>query len=389
MNLFYIAVLLFSGMIFGRIFSKIKFPEVTGFLIGGIIIGPSVLGLISPEGVKSLNVVSDVALSFIAFSIGSEMKFSVLKNLGNKIVLITLFEALGAFFVVLLGTLILSGMDVPFSLTLASIACATAPAATLMVIREYKAKGDLVNVLLPVVALDDAVCIIVFGIASSISVNLLEGGDLNFLTMFGLPIFEIILSIVIGIMGGIAFSLISKKIRSENELLSFTIATIFLLASISNIYGLSSLLTLMSTSVIIANLGNVSRRYSDLIDRLTPPIFMCFFVLSGADLNLSSLKTVGVIGIFYVVGRALGKYIGAYSSAKITGVSKDIQKYLGLTLIPQAGVAIGLSLIASQKIPDPHGSMIRTIILGATIIYELVGPLLAKIALKKAGCIEN
>ncbi|CDZ74245.1 transporter, CPA2 family [Peptoniphilus sp. ING2-D1G] len=389
MNLFYIAVLLFSGMIFGRIFSKIKFPEVTGFLIGGIIIGPSVLGLISPEGVKSLNVVSDVALSFIAFSIGSEMKFSVLKNLGNKIVLITLFEALGAFFVVLLGTLILSGMDVPFSLTLASIACATAPAATLMVIREYKAKGDLVNVLLPVVALDDAVCIIVFGIASSISVNLLEGGDLNFLTMFGLPIFEIILSIVIGIMGGIAFSFISKKIRSENELLSFTIATIFLLASISNIYGLSSLLTLMSTSVIIANLGNVSRRYSDLIDRLTPPIFMCFFVLSGADLNLSSLKTVGVIGIFYVVGRALGKYIGAYSSAKITGMSKDIQKYLGLTLIPQAGVAIGLSLIASQKIPDPHGSMIRTIILGATIIYELVGPLLAKIALKKAGCIEN
>ncbi len=360
MSMFYIAVLLFSGMIFGRIFSKIKFPEVTGFLIGGIIIGPSVLGLISSEGVKSLNVISDVALSFIAFSIGSEMKISVLKNLGNKIVLITLFEALGAFFVVLIGTMLLSGMDIAFSLTLASIACATAPAATLMVIREYRAKGELVNVLLPVVALDDAVCIIVFGISSSIAVNILQGGELNFLTMFGVPLLEILLSIVIGVIGGIAFSFVSKKIKTENELLAFTIAVIFLLDSIANLNGLSSLLTLMTASVIIANLGNVSRRYSDLIDRLTPPIFMCFFVLSGADLNLSSLKTVGAIGIFYVLGRTLGKYMGAYSSAKITGMSKNIQKYLGLTLVPQAGVAIGLSLIASQKIPDPHGTMIRT-----------------------------
>ncbi|MDO5040713.1 MAG: cation:proton antiporter [Peptoniphilus sp.] len=389
MSMFYIAILLFSGIIFGRIFSKIKFPEVTGFLIGGIIIGPSILGLISAEGVESLNVISDVALSFIAFSIGSEMKFSVLKNLGNKILLITLFEAMGAFLIVFIGTLLLSGMDMPFSLTLASIACATAPAATLMVIREYRAKGELVNVLLPVVALDDAICIIVFGISSSISVNILEGGELSFLTMFGTPILEIVLSIGMGAVGGIAFSFLSKKIKTENELLAFTIAVIFLLASIANLKGLSSLLTLMSTSVVIANLGNISRRYSDLIERLTPPVFMCFFVLSGADLNLSSVKTVGAIGVFYVLGRALGKYAGAYYSAKITGMSKNIQKYLGLTLIPQAGVAIGLSLIASQKIPDPVGTMIRTIILGATIVYELVGPLLAKTALKRAGSIEG
>lgn len=388
MSIFYVAILLFSGLIFARIFSKIHFPEVTGFLIAGIIIGPSVLGIIPEEGVKNLEIISSVALSFIAFSIGSEMKISVLKKLGEKIILITVFEALTALLVVLLGCLFIFKYDLPFSLSLASIACATAPAATLMVIRQYKAKGEMVDILLPVVALDDAVCIIAFGICSSMAVSILQGGDLNIFSMFIYPVIEILESIALGLVGGFVFVLLSKKMRTDNELLSFIIGVIFMLSAISDMLNLSGLLTLMSASVLIANLGATPRRYFDMVDRITPPIFMSFFVISGADLNLAGLKAVGAVGIFYIFARALGKYLGAFSAAKISGLSKKVQSYLGLTLIPQAGVAIGLSLIASREIPDPHGAMIRTVILGATIVYELVGPLLAKFALTKTGCIE-
>lgn len=388
MSIFYVAILLFSGLIFARIFSKIHFPEVTGFLIAGIIIGPSVLGIIPEEGVKNLEIISSVALSFIAFSIGSEMKISVLKKLGEKIILITVFEALTALLVVLLGCLFIFKYDLPFSLSLASIACATAPAATLMVIRQYKAKGEMVDILLPVVALDDAVCIIAFGICSSMAVSILQGGDLNIFSMFIYPVIEILESIALGLVGGFIFVLLSKKMRTDNELLSFIIGVIFMLSAISDMLNLSGLLTLMSASVLIANLGATPRRYFDMVDRITPPIFMSFFVISGADLNLAGLKAVGAVGIFYIFARAFGKYLGAFSAAKISGLSKKVQSYLGLTLIPQAGVAIGLSLIASREIPDPHGAMIRTVILGATIVYELVGPLLAKFALTKTGCIE-
>ena len=388
MSIFYVAILLFSGLIFARIFSKIHFPEVTGFLIAGIIIGPSVLGIIPEEGVKNLEIISSVALSFIAFSIGAEMKISVLKKLGEKIILITVFEALTALFVVLLGCLFIFKYDLPFSLSLASIACATAPAATLMVIRQYRAKGEMVDILLPVVALDDAVCIIAFGICSSMAVSILQGGALSVFSMFIYPVIEILESIALGLVGGFIFVLISKKMRTDNELLSFIIAVIFMLSAISDMLNLSGLLTLMSASVLIANLGATPRRYFDMVDRVTPPIFMSFFVISGADLNLAGLKAVGAVGIFYIFARAFGKYLGAFSAAKISGLSKKVQSYLGLTLIPQAGVAIGLSLIASREIPDPQGTMIRTIILGATIVYELVGPLLAKFALTKTGCIE-
>ena len=388
MSIFYVAILLFSGLIFARIFSKIHFPEVTGFLIAGIIIGPSVLGIIPEEGVKNLEIISSVALSFIAFSIGSEMKISVLKKLGEKIILITVFEALTALLVVLLGCLFIFKYDLPFSLSLASIACATAPAATLMVIRQYKAKGEMVDILLPVVALDDAVCIIAFGICSSMAVSILQGGDLSIFSMFIYPVIEILESIALGLVGGFVFVLLSKKMRTDNELLSFIIGVIFMLSAISDMLNLSGLLTLMSASVLIANLGATPRRYFDMVDRITPPIFMSFFVISGADLNLAGLKAVGAVGIFYIFARAFGKYLGAFSAAKISGLSKKVQSYLGLTLIPQAGVAIGLSLIASREIPDPHGAMIRTVILGATIVYELVGPLLAKFALTKTGCIE-
>ncbi len=388
-NLLYIAIIILGGLITARILGKLNFPQVTGYLIAGLLIGPSLLGLIPGDAVKSLEVISEIALAFIAFSIGSEMRLENLKKLGSKIILITLFEALGAFVVVTLGLILFFKTSVAFAITLGSIACATAPAATLMVIKEYRAQGELVDVLIPVVALDDAVCIITFGIASSIAATLMAGGDFHVGMMIWTPIKEILLAIIVGSVGGLISNFLFKKARNDDEMMSLLIVLIFALTAIALRLEVSSLLTLMVSGFVIANLGNSSRRIHPLMDKITPPIFICFFVLSGADLNVKSLATVGLIGVFYILGRALGKFGGSFISTRMAGFSENVQKYLGLTLIPQAGVAIGLSLIAHRIIPDPYGGMIRTIILGATLFYELVGPLVAKFALSKAGCIKT
>lgn len=388
-SIYALAVLIASGLIFSRLLGKFKFPDVTGYLIGGILIGPSVLGLLSQDQVKGMEVLSTIALSFIAFSIGSEMDLRAIKKMGSKIIIVTIFEALGAFLFVTASMLLIFKQDWAFSLAIGSISCATAPAATLMVIRQYKAKGPLVDVLIPVVALDDAVCIIAFGIASFMANALINGESLNIATMVGKPLLEILMSMGLGAVAGFIYSLIAKKVRNDGENLSFTLAMIFLVTAAALKLNLSGLLTLMVMGVVITNVGHVNKRYLDLVNAITPPIFVCFFVLSGADLNLSNLKSVGIVGIGYVVSRVIGKYLGSMVSTKISGFDQSVQRNLGLTLVPQAGVALGLSLIAANIIHGDHGQYIRTIILGATIVYELVGPLLAKFALKRAGCIEE
>lgn len=388
-SIYALAVLIASGLIFSRLLGKFKFPDVTGYLIGGILIGPSVLGLLSQDQVKGMEVLSTIALSFIAFSIGSEMDLRAIKKMGSKIIIVTIFEALGAFLFVTASMLLIFKQDWAFSLAIGSISCATAPAATLMVIRQYKAKGPLVDVLIPVVALDDAVCIIAFGIASFMANALINGESLNIATMVGKPLLEILMSIGLGAVAGFIYSLIAKKVRNDGENLSFTLAMIFLVTAAALKLNLSGLLTLMVMGVVITNVGHVNKRYLDLVNAITPPIFVCFFVLSGADLNLTNLKSVGIVGIGYVVSRVIGKYLGSMVSTKISGFDQSVQRNLGLTLVPQAGVALGLSLIAANIIHGDHGQYIRTIILGATIVYELIGPLLAKFALKRAGCIEE
>lgn len=387
--IFNIAVLFLSGLLFARIFGKFKFPDVTGYLIGGIIIGPCVLGLLSKEAVDGMDAISQLALSFIAFSVGSEMNFESIKQMGTKILIVTFFEAMGALIFVTLTMLLFFKTDVAFAITIGSIASATAPAATLMVIKQYNAKGGLVDVLIPVVALDDAICIMAFGVCSSIAITIMSGSDLNFVNMIFEPVKEIFLALIVGFVAGIIFILLSKRLKNDTETLTFTLAMIFIVTTVTDKWGLSSLLTLMMSGIVISNMGSVDRRYQELISTITPPIFIAFFVLSGADLNLGGLKAAGLIGFAYVIARVLGKFFGAMASTKLTGFSKEVQNNLGLTLVPQAGVAIGLSLIAEKIIPEPHGSMIRTIILAGTICYELIGPIVAKFALKRAGCIEE
>lgn len=388
MTLLYIAVLLIAGILFAKIISFLKFPAVTGYLIAGIIIGPYVLGLIPKEGVRSLEIVSEIALAFVAFSIGSEMKLSVMKQLGLKIMTITVFEALGAFFVVLTGLLVFFRTNLPMALTLSAIGCATAPAATLLVIKEYKAKGQIVDVLLPVVALDDAISIIVFGIASSMAASLIAGGELSAVSMIVLPVGKILIALILGIAAGVLFAGIQRFAKNEEELLTITVGFMLLLAGVCKVLGVSDLLCIMSASATAANIGKGMAKSISLVNRVTSVIFVLFFVLAGADLDLPGLLQVGMLGIFYILARVLGKYIGSYVSARFSGLDKKVYQNLGLTLIPQAGVAIGLSLIASRTIPEPYGAQIRTIILGATIVYELVGPLAAKIGLQRAGAID-
>ncbi len=382
-----IAVLLAGGLLLARLCDRLNFPHVTGYLIAGVLIGPSVLGLISAETAESLYLINEVALGFIAFSVGSQMNLKNMRSLGSKILIVTFAEAIGAFVVVTLALLLL-GQSLAFSLVLGSIASATAPAATLMVIRQYKAKGELVDLLIPVVALDDAVCIMIFGIAAPLATALVAGDRLNVVNMFLLPLGQILLALLAGAALGLLMILVQKKMKTENEVLALTIAVVLGGAALALRLGLSSLLTLMACGLVVTNLGRRTRIIEEQVDKITPPIFICFFVLSGADLKLSSLLAVGGIGLCYVVCRVVGKMAGAYVSTRFTGFGKDIQENLGLTLVPQAGVALALSTIAARTLPAAMGGRIRTIILAATIIYELAGPFVAKTALKRAGCIK-
>lgn len=383
-----IAVLLAGGLLLARLCDRLNFPHVTGYLIAGVLIGPSVLGLVSAETADSLYLINEVALGFIAFSIGAQMNLRKMRSLGSKILIVTLAEALGAFILVTLGLVWIFGQSWSFALVLGSIASATAPAATLMVIQQYKAKGDLVDLLIPVVALDDAVGIMVFGIAASLATAMVAKQSLNAVNMFVVPVGQILLAFAIGGLLGFLTLIVKRKLRSESEVLALTIAVVLGGAALALTLGVSSLLTLMATGVVVTNLGRKTRIIEEQVDKISPPIFICFFVLSGADLKLSSLAAVGAIGAFYVIGRVVGKMSGAYLSTRLTGFSEDIQRNLGLTLIPQAGVALALSAIAERTLPVDMGGQIRTIILGATIIYELVGPFVAKMALKRAGCIK-
>lgn len=387
-SLFYVSIILLSGMLMGKIVSYIKLPEVTGYLIAGVLIGPSLLGLVPKHVSVNLSIISEAALGFIAYTIGSQFDLNHIKKIGKGVILITILEASTATLFVTLSMIFIFKQPVAFSLVLGAIAAATAPAATLMVVKQYNAKGPLVDTLLPVVAMDDAVCIMIFGIATTIATTLLSNKNCSIAWELIKPIIEIIASLVIGFILGIIFSFISKKQKNEEKLLVLTVATIFLSTGTCNKLGLSDLLCCMSIGATIVNIVPNSTKIFSVIDKFTPPVFVGFFTLAGVDLDLTILERIGVVGIAYIILRALGKACGAGLGAKLSKAPKPVQKYLGFTLVPQAGVAIGLALIGEEIIPSPYGSEIRTIILAATVVYELIGPLLTKIALTKAGEIK-
>ena len=387
--LFYLGVIILAGMIMAKILSKFKLPNVTGYLVAGLIIGPSVLGIIPKESAGKLSIISEAALSFIAYSIGSEFNIDNLKRLGKGIIIITVLEALMAVALVDLSMIFIFKQSVPFSIVLGAIAAATAPAATLMVVRQYKAKGPVVNTLLPVVAIDDAVGIIAFGVSSTIAKALLNNNAAISVTkIIFVPLLEIFSALLLGVVMGILLTYISKKAKGEDQLLSIVLAFLFVTAGIAISLDLSSLLACMMIGATLININPNNKKAFSTIDRFTPPILILFFTIAGVQLDLSVLKDVGILGLAYVIIRVVGKMLGAYLGARISKFPQTVQKYLGFTLIPQAGVAIGLSMVAQSIIPQPYGDVIRAIVLAGTVIYELVGPVVTKTALIKAGEIE-
>ena len=416
----YIALLLLVGLLSTRLMKVIKLPNVTGYIITGIIMGPFVFGLLfnnfSYDGIKTgliyeyvsrVGWVSQVALGFIAFSIGTSFKVSTLKTLGKRVVVITCLEALGGSLIVTIALLIAHFINpeqikIETVLTLGAIASATAPAATLMVIRQYKARGKLVDTLLPVVALDDAAALILFAILFQLANSLSSGGDFSAYKMIAKPLIEIGLSVAIGAVLGGLIVLANRFFKSRNNRLILCVFTVFASLGIYMLFKnpelggfeLSSLLMCMVAGAMLASLRSDSGRTFDVLDRFTSPIYMIFFVLSGASLDLTiffqsnGLFVLMIAGI-YIVSRVIGKWSGAFVGATITRCEPEVRKYLGLALVPQAGVAIGLAttantLFAENGLPE-SGAIILAVILTSTLIYELIGPVVSKFALTKAG----
>ena len=400
-----VSIAVLAGLLMTRAFKPFKLPSVTAYLIAGVLIGPYFLGslhingfgFVSEEAVSKLSLVSEVSLAFIAFSIGSEFRLEELKKTGRQAFVIGIFQALAATFMVdlaLFGVHLImpDKLSVAQLITLGAIATATAPAATLMVVRQYKAKGPLTKLLLPIVALDDAVGLIIFAVSFGIS-KALVSGSADMISIIVNPLLEIVASLVLGAIMGWLLTQLEKMFNSNTNRLNMTIALVFLAAALSMMdfhvgpfhISFSSLLVCMMLGTVFCNICPLSEDIMERSDKWSSPLLALFFVISGAELQLSVFtdSAIVIIGLVYIIFRCLGKYFGTVFSAKATKCSPEIVKYLGITLFPQAGVALGMCSTAMQL--GEQGSLIRNITLFAVLIYELVGPLMTKNALMSAG----
>jgi Kef-type K+ transport system membrane component KefB len=375
------------GMVFNRLVKKLGLPNVTGYLVAGVLLGPCFLQIIPTVWLRSCTVLVNVALGFIAFSIGGEFKISKIKKIGKSVVVITFFQALLTTVLVDIGLLIFFPPAV--ALCLGAIATATAPAATLMVIRQYKAEGPVTNILMPVVALDDAIGLIVFSISLSLAKLTLAVEGVNPLNILLDPLKEIALSLIIGALIGGLLSFCLGFFHSRSNRLVSIISAVFIGTSVAALFHLSSLLLCMAIGAMMSNFYRESEKMLDLTEHWTPAVLLLFFVISGAELDLAVVPTVGLLGVLYLVLRSLGKYFGARLGAAVVHEEPNVRKYLGVALLPQAGVAIGMSQIVVNALPSEYGTPIRAVVLCATLVYELFGPLLTKIVLKKAAEIRS
>lgn len=372
------------GFIFGKGAKLLKLPSVSGYLIAGLLLGPSLFNFVSSEEAKSFEIVSEITLSFIAFGIGSEFMLKDIIQMGKKITIITLAEVVGAISVVFSVMYFIFNQDFAFSLVIASMSAATAPAATIMVIRQYRAYGPVTKTILPVVALDDVFGIIAFGIAISVAKILVSGTEFSIFKIIGVPIYEIFGSLLLGLILGVVLSLLTKKIDPKDELQIKTIFFVGIATGLSKVLDFSPLLTNIMMGATLANLRVFSNRSFSAVNDFVPIFYILFFTIAGAALDLKILYTVGLIGAAYIVARATGKILGAYIGAKSVNAEPQVQKYLGFALLPQGGISIGLSVIVMQQLPM-YSVQITTIIMASVLFYETLGPIFAKISIHKAG----
>ncbi len=406
-----LSIALLAGLLLSRAAKLVHLPAVTAYLVAGILIGPFLLGQFGVNGlgftslhqVEGFSMLSDLALGFIAFAIGNEFRMSQLKRIGKQATVIGILQAVVT---TLLVDAVLIGLHfaipniltLPVAIVLGAIAAATAPAATLMVVKQYKAKGPLTTILLPIVALDDAVGLVLFAVSFGVAKSI-GTGNVSILSVVLEPILEVILSVLLGFIMGLVFNLMERFFHSRSKRLAVSVGFVMITVAISSLtfsvggihVAFSSLLSCMMLGTVFCNVCDFSEELMDRVDRWTAPLFILFFVLSGAELNLSVFSewTIVLIGIVYIIARSIGKYFGAFTSAKMTNCDSNIVKYLGITLLPQAGVALGMaSKAASATTGIEGGDLIMNITLFAILIYEIVGPFLTKISLTKAGEIQ-
>lgn len=380
------------GLLLTRVAKLIHLPNVTAYLIGGLIVGPYCLGWLGGEtNAEVLNAITSVALGFIAFSIGTSFKLKHIKEIGKSVLAITVFQALTTVLVVDAALLVLyffELIELPAVFLFGAIATATAPAATLLVIRQYRARGIVTDTLLPVVAFDDAIGLVVFAVSLSIAKVIAYNEVLTFQTTVLVPLLEIVESLGIGAVLGFAMVLATRFFRSRANRICWCVAVVLIATALCTTWDLSNLLCCMMISAVYVNFNKESDKVFDLMDRWTYPIFMLFFVISGAELDLKVLPAVGLVGIVYIVARMVGKYFGAFAGAAVVKADKNVRNYLGFTLFPQAGVAIGMAQIVVTALPE-YGAEVRAVTLCATLIYEIIGPIITKIALTRAGEIPS
>ena len=409
--LFSLSVALFAGLILSRLAKRLKLPAVTAYLVAGVLIGPFFLGSLGIEGlgfislhdVEKYSIISDVALGFIAFSIGNEFRLNDLKQIGKQATIIGIVQAIFTTVVVDIALISLhfiipEQLPLEAAIILGAVASATAPAATLMVVKQYKAHGPVTKTLLPVVALDDAVGLVLFAISFGIA-KAMVAGEVSLISIILEPVLEVVLSLALGTLMGFIFTFIERFFHSRSKRLAVSVAFVFVTVAISMVsfeigsvhVAFSSLLSCMMLGTIFCNICDFSAELMDRLDRWTAPIYVLFFVLSGAELDLSifAQSIFVIIGIVYIVFRCFGKYFGARLSADITHAEPNVRKYLGITLFPQAGVALGMAMKA-MSIGDAQISItVSNIVLFSVLIYEIVGPFLTKISLDKAGEIDH
>ncbi len=417
-----LAVCLFAGLMMTRVLKHLKLPDVTAYLIAGVLIGAYCLGRFVLGGfsfgfnqdvapVGAFTIISDIALGFIAFDIGNEFRLSDLKHTGKRATVIGIVQAVVATAVVdaaLVGIhfalIAVTGTDylpLPACLILGAIASATAPAATLMVVRQYKAKGPLTDLLLPIVALDDAVGLIIFAVSMGVA-KAMYGGEMSVISVAVEPMLEIVLSLALGAVLGVILSFIERHFHSHSNRLTLMITFVFLTVALAMLHfevggvkiHFSSLLTCMMLGTVFCNLCKTSEEMMQRTEKWTKPLFVLFFVISGASLDLTVFKepVFILIGVVYILFRSLGKFFGAMGSARAVGCDDKTVKYLGITLLPQAGVALGMvSTVATDATfgSSPIGSTVRFVILFGVLIYEIFGPMMTKWALTRAGDITE
>ncbi|EFP62768.1 transporter, CPA2 family [Erysipelotrichaceae bacterium 3_1_53] len=384
-----IAIILLAGFLCTRVTKRLRFPNVSGYIISGILIGPCVLHLIPREVIAGMDFMTDIALAFIAFGVGKYFRKDILLKQGGKIITITIFEALTAGACITIAMVVCFRLPWSFSLLLGSIGCATAPASTIMTIRQYHAKGNFVDTILQVTALDDAVALIAFSVCTALVEFMHADQALEWLVIL-LPVLWNIMAIVLAVvLAWVLHHIISEK-RSSDHRLVLVIAVILALTGICSCFAISPLLSCMVLGAVYINLSGNKDLFRQ-VNGFTPPITLLFFVLSGMRLDLYALVSCGVIGIVYFFVRIIGKAAGAWTGARISHASTAVRQYLGLALIPQAGVSIGLAILAQRLLPSTEGTMLSLIILSSAVLYEMIGPACAKLSLKLSGsiAIEN